>query len=68
MKPHTAGIVAALVTIAGTLLELIPIVQGNVPPKYAWVVTVLGIICQAVTKGVQHGGTDLVPKETNGAA
>lgn len=61
--PHTAGIVAALVSVAGVLLEVIPLVQGQVPPRYAWIVLVVGIVCQALTKGALHGDTVLITRD-----
>lgn len=62
-RPHVAGIVAALTSVAGVLLEVIPTVQGHVPPKYAWIVLVVGVICQALTKGVSHGNTVLISRD-----
>jgi hypothetical protein len=59
-RPHTAGIVAALTSIAGILAS--PAVLGVLPTKYAAAVTIAGVVLQAFTKGVASGGTDLVPK------
>lgn len=67
-RPHVAGILAALTSIAGVLLEIIPAVQGQVPPKYGWIVLVVGIVCQALTKGALHGDTVLVPRDDARAA
>lgn len=62
MKPHTAGILAALTTIAGVCLS--PAVLNLLPAKYAAPVTIAGVVLQAFTKPVSAGGTDLVPKGT----
>lgn len=59
-KPHTAGIVSALVTIGGIVTS--PLVMGLVPAKYAAAATVAGALLQAFTKPVHAGDTDLVPK------
>lgn len=60
MKPHTAGILAALMSILGIVSS--PAVLGILPPKAAAVVGAAGLIAQAFTKPVTAGGTDLVPK------
>lgn len=60
-KPHMAGILAALVSVAGIVTS--PAVSNLLPATWAGALTAAGIVLQAVTKGVQHGGTDLVPKD-----
>lgn len=61
MKPHTAGILSALVTLAGLCAS--PAVLNVVPAKYAGAVTALGVILQAFTKPVTAGNTTLVPNQ-----
>lgn len=61
VKPHTAGIVSALVTLSGLCLS--PAVLNLVPAKYAAVVTALGVFLQAFTKPVTAGNTTLVPNQ-----
>lgn len=62
MKPHTAGIAAMGLSILGWLSS--PAVLDLIPSKYSWIVMGAGIVAQGLTKGVQHGGTDLVPKDS----
>lgn len=66
MKPHTAGIVAAIVSLVGLLGS--PEFLSLFPAKYAVMISSTGIILQAITKGVQHGGTELVPKDDSAKA
>jgi hypothetical protein len=61
-KPHTAGILAALVTIGGIVTS--PVVAGLLPGKYAAAITAAGALLQAFTKPVHAGDTDVVPKTT----
>lgn len=61
-KPHAAGIAAAGVSMLGGLITALPALAGHVPPNYGWAVLLGGIVLQGITKGIQHGGTDLVPK------
>lgn len=60
-KPHTAGIVSALVTLTGIAAS--PELLGVLPAKWAAVVTIVGVVLQAITKGVQHGDTVLVDRD-----
>lgn len=61
MKPHTAGIFAALTTLAGIAAS--PEVLNVLPAKWAAALTIGGVVLQSVTKGVQHGDTAVVPKD-----
>lgn len=61
MKLHTAGMLAALVTLAGLASE--PAILNVLPEKYAHILTAVGIVLQAITKGIQQGGTSLVPRD-----
>lgn len=61
-KPHTAGILAALASIAGFVAMNSDTIAQYIPPKYAGIVAIAGVIAQAVTKPVHAGDTDLVPK------
>lgn len=65
-KPHTAGIVAALITTLGLILEGLRDSQvlALLPHWLSIAITVGGIVLQAVTKGVTQGGTVLIPRET----
>lgn len=65
-KPHTAGIAAALTTLAGIVLS--PAVLGVLPPKWAAALTIVGVVLQAATKGVQQGDTVLVSRDEAVAA
>lgn len=59
-KPHTAGILAGLLSAIGIVTS--PAVIGVLPAKYAAIVTAAGIVLQAFTKPVTAGDTDLVAK------
>jgi hypothetical protein len=61
-KPHTAGILSFLTSLLGFVALNSQTIAQYVPPKVAGGVLVAGMVAQAVTKGVQHGDTDLVPK------
>jgi hypothetical protein len=74
-KPHMAGILSALITLSGIITTAAGYVTTGQQAAQAsgvhlpgWVaatgigLTVVGGTLQAVTKGVQHGDTDLVPK------
>jgi hypothetical protein len=74
-KPHMAGILSALVTLSGIVTTTAGYVYGaqqtaqaaglHLPPWVAYTglgLTFVGGTLQSVTKGVQHGDTDLVPK------
>jgi hypothetical protein len=61
-KPHTAGILSALASIVGFVALNSDTIAQYVPHKAAGAVILAGIAAQAVTKGIQHGDTDLVPK------
>jgi hypothetical protein len=60
-KLHLAGIVSAAVSVVGLLAH--PEILNLLPAKVATVVSVSGIVLQAITKGIQQGGTELVPRE-----
>lgn len=60
-KPHTAGIFAALTTVAGVVLS--PEVLNILPAKWSAGIALGGVVLQAVTKGVQHGDTVLVDRD-----
>jgi hypothetical protein len=60
-KPHTAGILSALVTIGAVVTS--PAVADIVPAKYAAGIAIAGALLQAFTKPVHAGDTDLVPKQ-----
>lgn len=59
-KLHLAGLGGML--LSGVSLILSPEVAGVLPPKPAAILTVIGIIWQGFTKGVQQGNTVLVKK------
>lgn len=59
-KLHLAGAFSALTSLAGIIAS--PAVLGILPPKWAAGVAIAGVVLQSVTKPVQAGGTDLVPK------
>jgi hypothetical protein len=61
-KPHTAGILSFLTSLLGFVALNSQTIAQYVPPKAAGAVLIGGIVAQAITKGVQHGDTDLVPK------
>lgn len=58
---HTAGVVSALVAIGGLLSH--PEILNLLPEKYAVIVSAIGVLLQAITKGVHHGGTELIDRE-----
>lgn len=58
---HAAGAFAALTTLFGILSS--PEVLGILPAKVATGVMVGGVVLQAMTKGVQHGNTVVVPRD-----
>jgi len=59
---HVAGLLSALVSIAGLLSH--PEILNLLPEKYAVIMSAAGVVLQAITKGVQHGATELVDRET----
>lgn len=58
---HTAGALSALIAIAGLLSH--PEILNLLPEKYAVILSAVGVILQSVTKGVQHGSTQLIDRE-----
>lgn len=62
MKPHRAGIIALLTTVTGLSVALAHVV----PLQYAAYVIGAGACAQAITKGIQMGATDVVPKDRSG--
>lgn len=59
-KPHVAGILGALVAVAGIVTR--PEILGILPANYADIIAGAGLVWQGVTKAVHHGDTDVVPK------
>jgi hypothetical protein len=57
---HVAGLVALLISVAGLLTS--PDVLNLLPAKYSDTALAIGLLLQAITKGVQHGNTVLVDK------
>ncbi len=60
-KLHPAGILALAVSILGVLSE--PSVLGLMPENVAHIVTVAGLIAQAITRSVSKGDVIEVKKE-----
>ncbi len=59
-KIHWAALGSVAVTLAGVAAS--PAVMGVLPPKVAAGVIIGGAVLQAVTKPVQSGDQQLVPK------
>lgn len=64
-RPHTAGIVAALITTLGLILEALTDSQVlQLLPHWASIaITIGGIVLQALTKGVTQGNTVLITRD-----
>jgi uncharacterized membrane protein YfcA len=58
---HVAGVLSALVSVGGLLSH--PEILNLLPEKYAVVMSAVGVVLQAITKGVQHGSTQMIDRE-----
>lgn len=62
-KLHLAGVVALLPTVLG--LVLAPEILNLLPDKWSHILILVGGALQAITKPINAGSTDIVPKEPN---